>query len=99
MNIRISNEGEQMVVFLKGELDHHTVSQIRMQIDASIENTRPSLLIFDFSDVGFMDSSGIGLILGRARLMNSYGGKVGVQNPNETIERVIRVCGLGQLIL
>ena len=64
MNIRISNEGEQMVVFLKGELNYHTVSQIRIQIDASIENTRPSLLIFDFSDVGFMDSSGIGAYIG-----------------------------------
>lgn len=99
MSLQIVSEGEQMIVYLKGELDHHSVSQIRQEIDVWIENTRPTLLIFDFENVGFMDSSGIGLILGRARLINGYGGKVAVQNPSETIGRVIRVCGLGPMIL
>ncbi|MGN0596186.1 MAG: STAS domain-containing protein, partial [Ruminiclostridium sp.] len=61
--MQIYNNGEQVTVCLKGDIDHHSVTSMRMEIDAVLESTSPKLLILDFSEVSFMDSSGIGLPL------------------------------------
>ena len=59
----------------------------------------PSMLILDMSGVSFMDSSGIGLILGRQRIMESFGGGVAVKNPSPSVRRIIQVAGLSRLII
>ena len=57
------------------------------------------MLILDMSGVSFMDSSGIGLILGRQRIMESFGGGVAVKNPSPSVRRIIQVAGLSRLII
>ena len=63
---------------ISGEIGHFEASGIRMRIDAELERLMPTMLILDMSGVTFMDSSGIGLILGRQRIMETLGGGVAV---------------------
>lgn len=84
---------------LYGEIDHHSAADIRIQTDAQIERLMPSILIFDFSGVQFMDSSGIGLILGRRRLMETMHGDVKVKNPPPNVRKIITLAGLADIIL
>ncbi len=64
-------------VMLQGEIDHHSAGQLREQIDCRLEELLPKRLILDFTGVTFMDSSGIGLVMGRVRQAAAYGGQGG----------------------
>ena len=68
MSVKIEFQNETLNCRLCGEIDHHTTLPIRLDIDDRIENCRPKTLILDFSDVTFMDSSGIGMLIGRKLL-------------------------------
>lgn len=97
MNVRIEVEDSIMTAFIIGEIDHHSAKDIRETLDARIEGALPKLLILDYTDVSFMDSSGIGLIMGRYKLMKSIGGETRVTNPSPQIKRVMRLAGLDRL--
>ncbi|MDR1002535.1 MAG: STAS domain-containing protein [Oscillospiraceae bacterium] len=97
MTVRITTEGEEMKALLVGEIDHHSAREARERIDAQVEKTHPKLLILDFAEIGFMDSSGIGLIMGRHRLMNELGGTLRIENTSRTVSRMIKMAGLGRL--
>ena len=97
MNVKISCCNGKMTAFLSGEIDHHTAREMRKEIDSYAENVHPTLLNLDFSSVQFMDSSAIGLIMGRYRLMNLIGGYVKVINVPKHLERLINISGVGAL--
>ncbi len=82
---------------LCGEIDHHIAPQIRGEIDARCESCRPSRLILDFGKVGFMDSSGIGLVMGRYRMISLIGGKLEVVNVPQNLRKIFVLSGLGNL--
>lgn len=82
---------------LYGEIDHHRAPSIRKKIDAKTESLRPNELHLDFSGVSFMDSSGIGLIMGRYRQMLLTGGKLKVINIPQNLEKIIRLSGIESL--
>lgn len=86
-----------LTVNLKGEIDHNSAAKLRTAIDSQINALRPKLLELDFSKVGFMDSSGIGLIMGRYRSMGLIGGKIKVVNVPENIGRIISLSGISAL--
>ena len=86
-----------LTVKLKGEIDHNSAAKLRTAIDSQINALRPKLLELDFSKVGFMDSSGIGLIMGRYRSMGLIGGKIKVVNVPENIDRIINLSGISAL--
>ena len=75
--------------YLTGEIDHHAPQALRREIDAQIDARMPELLTMDFSGVTFMDSSGVGLILGRGRQMSGLGGRLVVQNAPDTVRRML----------
>ena len=77
---------------LSGEIDHHAAQGLRREIDAQIDARMPELLTMDFSDVTFMDSSGVGLILGRGRYMASLGGRLTIQNPPAAVRRMLELA-------
>ena len=82
MVVRIENTPAGLTAWLSGELDHHAAGTIREQVDHAVERYHPRELTLDFSGVGFMDSSGIGLVMGRYRLMKLAGlDKLGVVRP------------------
>ncbi len=95
--VEISLKGQVMNVFLKGEIDHHTAKEMRESIDHNVLEMNPKILTLDFKEIKFMDSSGIGLIMGRYKLINSVGGKLRVVNIPERIERMVKLSGLIKL--
>ena len=86
-----------MNAILTGEIDHHTAAHMREKIDLGVESTLPRELILDFSGVTFMDSSGIGLIMGRYKLMQSIGGSLRVVNAPAAIKKIMKLSGLDLL--
>lgn len=97
MVIRMGTEPEGLTVWLSGELDHHAARTLREQVDAAVERSSAKHLRLDFSGVTFMDSSGIGLIMGRYRLMQSRGGTLTVAGASERLLRVMKLAGLDRL--
>lgn len=98
MAVKILPEKKGCVVALiEGDIDHHTAKEIRETIDEYIEKYSPLFLKLDFSEVRFMDSSGIGLIMGRYKLMTSLRGKLKVVNVPKNLERMIKLSGLPTL--
>lgn len=90
-------ENNTLTVFLHGEIDQHTSKSLRQEIDSQTEALRPQNLSLDFSNVKFMDSSGIGLIMGRFRQMTLLGGRLNITNLPENIKRVINLAGIQTL--
>ena len=83
---------------LSGEIDHHHAPSIRQKIDALTEQLKPQQLHLDFSGVSFMDSSGIGLIMGRSKLIKECGGSLEVKNTQPYIRRVLRLSGIERIV-
>lgn len=95
--VELKQEPQRLTAFLSGELDHHHVKEIREAVDYAVREQLPPLLIMDFARVTFMDSSGIGLIMGRSRLMEEYGGVLEIHNPSAHIRKVLRISGIDRL--
>ena len=89
--------GDKLTALLSGEIDHHSAGKIRDEIDTAIEHHRPKFLVLDFGGVSFMDSSGIGLVMGRYKLMKSLGGTVCVENTPKPLRKVMKLSGLYDL--
>lgn len=87
-----------LVIRLKDELDHHNSIQIREQADKLIERNHIQHIIFDFSNSSFMDSAGIGVIMGRYKKVIFIGGKTIVSNVNSSVDRIFRLSGLYKII-
>ena len=97
MSVKIINEDNKVIALLSGEIDHHNAKSLRQDIDFSLREYQPEELIMDFSEVGFMDSSGIGLVMGRYKLMQEIGGNLVVRNPPPHIKKVMRLSGIDRL--
>ncbi|MBQ2258151.1 MAG: anti-sigma factor antagonist [Lachnospiraceae bacterium] len=80
------------------EVDHHGASGIRECADRLILDDKVKNIVFDFEDTTFMDSSGIGIIIGRYRKISCFGGKVYAINTSERIQRLLRSSGLSSII-
>ena len=87
-----------LVVYVTDDLDHHAVLQLREYSDRLIEAGNIRHIIFDFTDVGFMDSSGIGLIMGRYKKVMFLGGRAAVTNVGDVVNRIFTRSGLYQII-
>ena len=97
MQIHYDTQTAQLLVRLDGEIDHHSSNCLRSEVDAAVYAHLPQTLIFDFRDVSFMDSSGIGLIMGRYKILHPLGGQIILQNPSAHIARVLRLAGMDRL--
>ena len=88
----------EVVVRLSGELDHRVAERIRPELDEVLQDPKVRRLVFDLTGLSFMDSSGIGMILGRYRLIKQRGGSVAVKCDNRHIDRIFEISGLYQLV-
>ena len=95
---RIEQHGAVLVAYLSGEIDHHAAGRLREQLDARILSSPVERVVLDFGSVGFMDSSGIGLILGRYRLLQEIGGVLAVQGVGSQVARMLQLSGLSGII-
>ena len=87
-----------LTAFVQGEIDHHSAVGIRTEIDRRIQKDKPDILRLDYSNVTFMDSSGIGLIMGRYKLMSAYSRQIEVVNVPLNMARVVRLSGIEKLV-
>ena len=97
MSVKLKQEEDKLTALLIGEIDHHSSQEMRQEIDGCVGRTDYKLLILDFKDVTFMDSSGIGLVMGRWRAMQAVGGEVKLKNVPSNIQRVMRLAGIDRL--
>ena len=94
----VSCEGKTTVVSLAGEIDHHNAAALRTGIDKLIYEKRPGKLVLDLEKIDFMDSSGLGLIMGRYSLVKEFGGELSVRNPNAGVLKICKLAGMERLI-
>ena len=94
-----AKESEDVLVLtLHGEIDHHNAVRMRTEMDGLIYEKQPKKTVLDLSEIEFMDSSGLGLIMGRYALMISMGGELTLRNPNERIVKIFRLAGLQRMV-
>ena len=87
-----------LTVYLSGELDERMAAPLRAELDALLEDNRVRRLVFNLSQLEFMDSSGIGLIIGRYKRMLRRGGSVAVAAPDQRIDKIFQMSGVYQLV-
>ncbi len=83
---------------LHGEIDHHSAVHMRTEMDKMIYEKTPRKTVLDLSEIEFMDSSGLGLIMGRYSLMQKLGGELTLRRPNPRIVKIFELAGLGRMI-
>ena len=98
MKINFTTRAKNLIVSVTGELDQHKASQLREQIDLRIVHANIKNLIFDFSNLDFMDSSGIGVIIGRYKLMRAMGGTVGIVTDKRSVKKLLELSGIRKII-
>lgn len=91
-------KNETLVVRVGGEIDHHSAVSVRTGIDQKIASERPSRVLLELSGVDFMDSSGLGLIMGRLALVKSYGGSLSVLDPSPAVLKIIKLAGMERMV-
>lgn len=89
---------KELVYKMPKELDQHSAKELTRSIDRLVDEKEINTLILDFSDTCFMDSSGIGVIIGRSRKMKFMDGKVEVCGITPRIERIFKASGLYKLV-
>lgn len=87
-------KGDCLIIHFEEELDHHLTEQLREVIDGIIESRGIKYLILDFENQSFMDSSGIGFIMGRYKKIAPYKGRIYVTNLGRGLERIFKIAGL-----
>ena len=97
MNVTIESSGNLVIAYLYGDIDHHTAVDIRDKIDNALSFIKPQHLILDFKNVAFMDSSGIGLVMGRYKIMEEQDGKTIIARPPAYIRKVMNIAGINKL--
>ena len=96
--IAFENFEDALYIRLSGEIDHHSAVGVRVQIDEKLLAERPKTVYLDLSEIDFMDSSGLGLIMGRLATANRYGGQLILFDPSQAARRMIRLAALDRVI-
>lgn len=90
--------GDALVIRIFGEIDHHSAADARSEIDEKLLLERPARVFLDLSAIDFMDSSGLGLIMGRFALVRRYGGKLAVLDPSQAVRKILSLAGMDRMI-
>ena len=91
-------EDKQLVFKINEDIDEYCAQKIRRRLDNEIERYMPKEIIFDFSNVSFMDSAGIGLLIGRYKFARMLGGNVKISNINTSIRKIFEMSGILRII-
>ncbi len=98
MEIKLLGEKKAILVKISGELDHHMAAKIKEEADEKMRSSNAISIVFDFSGVTFMDSSGIGVIMGRYKKARTLGGTVAAYGINAQILRIMEMSGIDKII-
>lgn len=91
-------DGHTMMISVSGDIDHHSAKRIRGEIDSSLYIHRPKRAVMNMSEVEFMDSAGLGLILGRLASAEKLGCKLTILDPSDRVMKILELAGAGRLI-
>ncbi len=98
MQVLFTFEGQTLVVKLIGELDEHCAELVRRKMDAAIQEKSFSAMVLDLSRMSFMDSTGIGVVIGRYKLLRKTNRKMYVRSPSVTVDKIFAMSGLYEII-
>lgn len=98
MNTKYDELDKLLVLEITEEIDHHWAEKIRRKADYEIERFMPKRIIFDFSKVSFMDSAGIGMLLGRYKTARMLGGEIEIKNVKPSIKKILDMSGISKVI-
>lgn len=97
MSVQISYKEGVMTARLSGEIDHHSAREMREAIDDTAQKLKPYCLRLDFTRVPFMDSSGVGLILGRVRMCSFWRGRVVLCGLSQNLNKMVELSGIASV--
>ena len=99
MELKGNLKGDDLYIYLTGELDEHSVASVRERADSMIdENAGRSRAIFNLAGVKFMDSTGIGFLIGRYKKLKKYGMEMYLENPNTGADKILELSGIYTLM-
>ena len=98
MEIKSKKVGGVLTAYLLGEIDHHNAKQARHTLDLMIEREKPARFLLDLSGVGFCDSSGLGLVMGRMKKCSQTGSSMSVINPSSAAEKMLEIAGMDKIL-
>lgn len=98
MIINYKEATKTLIINFDGEIDHHSCNEIAVISDNAIKKYLPIKLVFDFKNVNFMDSAGIGMVIGRYKQLMRFGGKAEMININNDIKRIFSMVGIFKII-
>lgn len=98
MYLKFDKSGDKLIISLIGELDHHSAEEVRVKIDDRIDRDNIKKIVLNFNNVTFMDSSGIGVVIGRFKKMQGRSGKICVADVSRNANKVFELSGLYKII-
>ena len=98
MNTKYVDMDKLLIFEITEEIDHHTTEKIRRKMDNEIKRYMPKKVIFDFNQVTFMDSAGIGMLIGRYKTVKMFGGVAELANVKQSIEKIFEMSGVLKII-
>lgn len=97
MNSKYIQEDKLLILEITEEIDHHTTESIRRVADNEIARYIPRKVVLDFNNVSFMDSSGIGMILGRYKMVKMIGGSLEMKNVSKSVKKIFDMSGITKI--
>ena len=98
MNVNFKEKDKLLTFELTEEIDHHIAEKIRRKMDHEIQRYMPKIVLFDFNSVTFMDSAGIGMLIGRYKIARMFGASVELINVKPSIKKIFEMCGVLKII-
>lgn len=98
MKIEFQKKSFTLIVKIQGEIDHHCAAMLKEKIEKEFQRSDAKNLIFDFESVTFMDSSGIGMVIGRYKNVLAGGGKTVVARANDRVSKIFQMAGMQKII-
>lgn len=98
MNLKILSKADAVVAVFDGELDEASSMAVKKKLDMAIEMMRVQNFIFDFEQLTFMDSTGIGVLLGRYKKLKQKAVQIFISNPNSSVDKILNMAGVYTII-
>lgn len=98
VNIQFKETPQVLTIKLKGELDHHSADEARVLIDKKIKNEKYNKLVIDLKGLDFIDSSGIGFVIGRYKVIRKRNGVIEIVNAGKKVRKILDMSGIGKII-
>ena len=96
--LNYSFENSVLEIKPSGEIDHHNAVKLRVEADGLIKRLEPDKVVLNLSEINFMDSSGLGFIMGRVSLTEKQGGTLTVKKPSKSVQRICHLAGLERIV-